>query len=338
MGRKLIADQKYFFFLLIWLVAVLAVGCSAMTVPVVVTHPAEFNLRGKNEIVIGEFKGPHAAEIVSRVKQHIAQCNTIQLIDRSHLAHTMKELKLSQSDLVDPQKRRKLGRLLTGSLLIMGEVLEYGYDENVIREVQTCYKDKKKYSCLRYTRSGSARVSVSFDLIDIETGEVLAPKVTNCRRKRVTTRIDGTPAHIDHRSLLAQCSNQVAGEFAHMIVPWQETVRTVFYKDKNLPMLETGVQYARIGDWDKAIDMFTQAIEYAAGHEKVKPKTEAKARWDLGLAYKFTQRFDEAIEQVTKAFELSGDGDYLAEIRNIEQARKEYHRLKQQQSPSTTHP
>ena len=76
-------------------------GCAKMKVSVPVMHPAEVNLQGKNEIIIGDIKGRGGNEIAALIKQNLSQSKTLKIIDRQHLNRVLNEQKLSQSDLAD---------------------------------------------------------------------------------------------------------------------------------------------------------------------------------------------------------------------------------------------
>ena len=315
-----------------WLV--LLAGCSTVTVRVPVMRPAEVNLRGKSELVIGELGGPAAATIAGLLKESIVNSGRFKLVSREHMEPILQELQLGVSDLADPESRRKLGKLMTGSILLTGTVTRSDYDEETTASKDTCTRSEKgqqiEYDCVQRQRLGRAEVAVSFDVVDIETGENLKPKQLSCKRHESTRATDATPAPIDGSALLEVCQREVVGELMKAIAPWQDHVNAPFLRDGDLPGLEVGIHFATQGLWDDAIAKFKESLELASTRADLAVDTIAKAHWDLGLAYEYTFRFDEAIEQVKKAYAMTQNPDFLQEVSAIERLRDEQRRLQEQ--------
>jgi tetratricopeptide (TPR) repeat protein len=311
-------------------------ACSTMKVPVPVMRPAEINLKGKNEIIIGQINGRGGEKIAAYVKEKTADSGRLKIVDRQHLNRVLRELRMSQSDLVNLEKRKKLGKLMAGSILVMGNVLDNRYKENLTHDRGTCYKTvnkkQREYTCYHYKRKGTATVKVSFDVIDIETGENLRSKVSQCVQKAQKSATDKRPERIDGGALLDSCSQSVANDFLKAICPWQQIVSAAFQKDGDLPMLEIGINYAKSGLWTDALSQFKEAVKQADSNADLSPKTAAKAYWDLGLCCEYTNRFDESVGYVKKAYALSSDAEYLKELANIEKMKKDRERLEEQMS------
>jgi tetratricopeptide (TPR) repeat protein len=316
------------------LVSLFLFGCSTVGVKVPVMRPAEINLKGKNELVVGRMSGRKADKMNAYVKQKAVDSGYFKVIDRKHLDRVMAELKLSTSDLVDTDSRKKLGKLMTGSVLIMGNILDYNYTEDMSREVRECTKKVKKkvykYRCTRYYRKGTAVVRASFDIVDIETGETLRSKALEGKRSYATSATNEQPAGIDSNLLLDTCMKIVATDLIRAIAPWKDIVTAKFKKDGDLPMMETGIIYAQAGLWDDALSQFKSAVEMADTNPDISPKVAALAHWNLGLAYEYTAQFDDAEASVKKAFALSSNADYLRELKNIEKRKSENKKLRQQ--------
>jgi len=322
--------------ILVLAISLIMIGCAAVGVQVPVMRPAEIDLKGKNELIVGEISGRGGNKIGSYIKERVIGTGRFKLVDRKHLNRVLDELKLSQSDLADSESRKKLGKLMTGSILIMGQINDYRYNEDLKKERRTCIRYNAKikksvnYPCTYYQRSGVALASAAFDVIDIETGEILRAKTVKSTQTETTSAYDGTPSGIDGNALLDQCARKVAVDFLKAIAPWKQILTVNFMKHGDLPMLETGINYAKAGQWNDAIAQFKQGVEQAATTPKIDPKTAGKAHWDLGLAYEYTNRFDDAIVHIKKAFSLSGNEDYLKELKNVERRKIESKRLKEQ--------
>ena len=320
--------------LALFFVCLFLFGCSTVGVKVPMMRPAEINLKGKNELVVGQISGQNANKMSAYVKQKAVDSGYFKVIDRKHMDKVMAELKLSTSDLVDTNSRKKLGKLMTGSVLIMGNILDYNYTEDVSREIRECTKKVKKkvyrYQCTRYYRKGTAVVRASFDIVDIETGETLRSKALEGKRSHATSATNERPARIDSNLLLDTCMNVVATSLIRAIAPWKDVVTANFKKDGDLPMMETGISYAQAGLWNDALLQFKSAVEMADTNPDVSPKVAALAHWNLGLAYEYTAQFDDAEASIKKAFALSSDADYLRELKNIEKLKSENKKLREQ--------
>jgi Curli production assembly/transport component CsgG/Tetratricopeptide repeat len=316
------------------LVCLFLFGCSTVGVKVPVMRPAEINLKGKKELVVGQISGREAKKMSAYVKQKAVDSGYFKVIDRKHLDKVMAELKLSTSDLADTSNRKELGKLMTGSVLIMGNMLDYKYTEDMTRETNECTKTVKKkvykYKCTSYYRKGNAVVRASFDVVDIETGETLRSKALESKRTDSTSATNETPAKIDRNLLLDTCMQEVATKLMRAIAPWKEMVTANFKKDGDLPMMETGISYAQAGLWDDALVQFESATEMADTNPDISPNVAAVAYWNLGLACEYTGQFDEAESCIKKAFALSSDDDYLKELKNIETLKSDKKKLREQ--------
>ncbi len=87
--------------LVMLLVCVFLIGCSTVGVKVPVMRPAEINLKGKKELVVGQISGREANKMSAYIKQKAVDSGYFKVIDRKHLDEVMAELELSTSDLAE---------------------------------------------------------------------------------------------------------------------------------------------------------------------------------------------------------------------------------------------
>jgi tetratricopeptide (TPR) repeat protein len=224
-----------------------------------------------------------------------------------------------------------MGKLLPAAALITGRT-NGNYDENIVYRDETCGDKKNKYPCRRYTRNGTYRTSGSIDVIDVATGQIIKSKVQGNQCEDSTQAIDGTPVEIDRNALASKCLTQNLVVFTKAISPWTETVQVPFKTDKDMPELETGVNKVRLGDLKAATEVFLSAAKSAEMNPAIKPNVIAKAYWNLGLAYQYSDDFDKATEAFKKAYTLEPAQSCLSEIENCKKLRTEKKKLAEQNS------
>jgi hypothetical protein len=78
-----------------------------------------------------ELAGLHEA-LVARISQSVQGAKRAQVVDRRLLDKVLQELKLSSSDLSDPETRLKVGRILVARLIGTGNVVFLGKDKYVV--------------------------------------------------------------------------------------------------------------------------------------------------------------------------------------------------------------
>ena len=304
-------------------------GCGTVKVPIKVTHPAEINMSQYKQIAISDIRGNMGQAFSDGLKNQLIESGRFNVVDRYRMKQIMKELKLSQSDLADSGNTIKLGKLMCVSALIAGHT-EGNYKETTTRKRGKCYKDKKEYSCTTYFRKGIFSTSGSIDVIDIQTGQIIRSKVLNAVHNKSTSATDDTPPSIDKGSLENAALSENLETFMKAITPWDEMVQVPFKSDTNIPDLEHGINLAKIGELNEAIKIFRFAAKAAEGNAKIKPKSIAKAYWNLGLACEYSCDYDNAVAAFKKAYALNPEDEYIKEIKNAQKLKAEKKKLDEQ--------
>jgi len=280
-----------------------------------ITHPAEVDLRGKTEIIVAGFEENKALgstrkagrNVSQMLEERISESERFRVIDRNNLNTLLKEQRLSSKNLADKDAQLRIGKVLPGAVFLIGEVIEDDYEEEVTYRDDTCSERVKKgeeyeyvdYECRKYTRSGTARVTVNVDVVDAETAQNLKPKNISCKRYGSTKATDGTPVSIDSRSLFDSCYNDISNQVVKAIAPWDESIRVEFRVDKKVPEFQRAVSLIQIGEWSEGISTFKAAWQKLEGSpEGIDPKSLEKLRvmalWNLGLVHKYTHDYESA--------------------------------------------
>ncbi len=312
-------------------------ACATVHVDVPVMKPAEINMGRYKQIAVGELRGQHGQEIMNLVQQHLMESNRFQVVDRAHLGQIMGELKLSASELADPNHAAQLGKQLPASALLFGNVEEDDFQNNETFEDRKVADAKGNTHVQRYyTRVGTATVRVSFQIDDVETGQLLkvkrVEKRAQQRRFNDCAQYSNAECHapsIDGSEMLRQEREEVVAEFMRAIVPHRVVQEASFYKDGDLPELERAIAMCKLGEWAKAQDLVSTAIDRGE-KSGLASKIIAKAYWDRGLVYEYSGQYDKAKADVQKAYEYTSDDDFLKELAHIEQAATDAKKLQEQ--------
>lgn len=208
-----------------------------------------------------------------------------------------------------------------------------------------CYYDKKEacsqrekrkcerrytYPCTKYIRRGKTNVSVSTDVLDIETAKNISSKIFQCSKEASISNIDSRPQSINSETLFLSCASSIAYDFIKVISPTPYAENVQFFTHGDVPMLETGVKFVETGDLDEAESYFRKAIKQITAENDIDNDIISVAHWNLAMVYKYKNNFTEAISEIKKAFKISGDNKYLDEIKNIELRKKEVEALSEQ--------
>lgn len=301
----------------------LLIGCAAKTFNARITRPAEVNLKGYSKIAIGEITGKGGTEVSEDLTQALFESGRFEVLDRQHLARIMQEHKLGVSDVVDASTAAQLGKFIGTAALVFGRVSVYKYDEELSHDD---WMSKEGKSHRDYTRKGTASVTANLQVVDVETGRILAIKKLDSEYYSTKNTRDKLPESIDPDPLFASARRSIARKFMKMIAPYQEMVKVTLLKSKEVPSLEKGIAFAKRGDWEEALKVFEEA-------SKSNPD-DSKVWFDLGVAYEFVGEFRQAELALKKACDIEPKGKYMDELDRCKKRAAEQQKLKEQEAPT----
>ncbi|NVM23187.1 MAG: hypothetical protein HWN68_15555 [Desulfobacterales bacterium] len=308
------------FFVPLLVVMLILTGC-APSILVPVTRPAEVNLRGLNRIAIGEITGTGGQEIAGVLTSKLFESANFEVLDRANLDRILKEQSVSLSGAMDEETVAKIGKLVGAAALIFGNVATHSYQLKKWREDSWTSKSGTRYQA--HWKTGTATVKLSFQVVSLTTGKILAAKTITKQAERSTRENNRWPEDPDKESAMNEAADGAVTGFVKMIAPYTEHVKVKFArKDSDLPELERGVNFARAGRWSDAVTQFKAATEKDPAHEG--------AWWNLGLAYEYSFVFDKAEEAFNKANMIKTSPKYLEEINNVKRMAAERKKLKEQ--------
>lgn len=287
-------------------------GCATQGIPVNVKRPAEVDLGKVQRIAVGRFTGRGGEDIGEDLTQELTNSNQFKVIDRNKVERLIKESRLAANGLVDQETAVELGKLIGVAAFVDGRVSTYDHQE---KTDSYTWKDKKNKSYRSYTREGTVTVEVAFNVVDLETGQVLLSKKISKRNTDRTSNINGNAPRIDYVPLYLATRRAVVNEFMKSIAPYEETVNVQILTEEGIPELERGLAFVKINEWHKAINIFKQAA--------FKHPDNAKVLYNLGVAYKYTYQFDSAEKYLEAAYIIDQNNIYEKELNHLRIMRKD---------------
>ena len=309
-------------------------GC-ASTVRVARTRPAEVNLSAHRKIAVGHIGGPEGHSIADRLTQALLESGRFEVLDREYLAHILRERRFSASADVPPDEAARIGKMAGTDAMIFGHVNRREYRQTRDRREETCSRDNIRVACTKYIVNGQWSTEVAMKVVDSTSGRILAAKTLRADRSRSVSSQDRWPGRPwDAGSMAFALDQEIVDEFMKTVTPHTVWERARLYTDGDLPELELGVRYSRQGDWENAIRQFREACARAESGATIRPRTKARAHYDLGVALGYSGRYDEGIREIEKANRIAPEDPFYAEIRKIESFRQDAERIRMQEEES----
>jgi hypothetical protein len=307
--------------LLIAVILFSIISCTTVHITVPITRPAEVNLKDYRRIAVGRIEGPASEGLSNEIMDALFASGRFEIVDREHLEEIMREHKLSMSGVIDKTTALQIGDFTGASVMLFGNISTYYYDEKISKNP---WRDKKNRKHVTYKRKGIARIEVRLQLVDLTTGKILAVKNLKESISSSRSATDRYPPVIDGDLLLRMAREKVVKKFMQLIAPYTIYTRLRFYKDRKIPLLGTGISFARAGEWEEAVRYFNQAVEQYPN--------SFKSFYNLGMAYSYQGEFEESLKKLNKALVLNPDNkSIIAAIRDVKTLKKESQKLLEQQ-------
>ncbi len=282
-------------------------GCATTKVKFQRLNKAHRDIRGVKRVAVLEFRsyggrtesGSAASDLLI---SGLVEPGFYEIVERQRIDAVVQEHKFNLSGMVSDSTIRKMGRILGVDAVIFGTVS--GYDVESRRGYTTTagYYDKKSGVYVppkkRFYTIKSGSVAVSYRMINIETGRVIAAK--SFRENFSQKRYDG--AFFMSRlpsddSILNDLLEKVTSRFVNEISPHYVSKKRKLEKGKGSFHTKYGVRLAKTGMWDAAIGEWQKALE--------KDPKNAWAHNNLGIAYEKRGEVAKARREYQKANKLN---------------------------------
>lgn len=352
-----IARMPIFMFLALSLVT----AC-APSIRVPVTRPAEIYLKEPRKVLIADFKGNGGNLMAAALTRQLVETGRFEVLDRSILEQKLRESNpaLQQtstqavtSALLDrlyrPGKNRVFGRqgmetllrdvdpnlvgadrqtiaaemakLVGGGYLLSGDITDFSYANQDSKE--PLKRDSAGKTHMNFIKLGTASAAASVQIVSMSTGVIVASKTIAKKVQRSTRAQDTPPPDPDKNAMLNEAVNAGVADFVRRITPHIDYVTVSFAKNgQKVPEMDKGVQFARSGFWPEATEQFKAAVKQDPGNQG--------AWWDLGLAYEYSSRFEDAEAAFKEAMKLGRCDKCNWEIHNVRTLAEDKKKLKEQ--------
>ncbi len=311
-------------------------GCAGQQVSIKVTHPPEVDLSAYRHLLILPLQGEQGSSFSDAFNRQLAQHSSIERLDRTTLRPHLTKLQLNESDLSSAQARQKLAGEIPATVMLTGHIKGH-FNTQLDSRPASCWQEKREVPCQKFTRTGTYNGLADIELIDLAHDEGVIRKHLSETCEIQLSALERRPQELDEEPLRQQCLHKLVEQLIRTISPSKVDVPVILHVDPDLPELEIGIRYARIGDLDQAIIKFSEAIR-AAEKRKLKDKVKAKAYWNLALALEYSGYFKEAEQALDRGFIHGGSERFIHEKDNIARLRLEKkRRLDAQTAISQSH-
>jgi hypothetical protein len=300
-------------------------GCGP-SARMIVMKPAEVDLKGVRNIGVAEFAGTRGADVADRLVEGLVRSGRFEVVDREHLRDLLREQRLAASGLVDEDSAVQAGNLAGVQALVFGRV---DRRNEVQRGDRWC--DSKGRCHTPYQRQARCEVAATVKVILAETGRVAATKTFSEWNQASTSADDRLPDEIDVDALCDLALDRVGEDFVRALSPHPVKV-AVRFKKLGDDASQRGFELAKHGQMDLAAEAFLEASQQAFDD----PEDQARALFNLGLAYQYTDRFQKAEEALKAAIRLDPDKDYVAELERCRRNEADRRRLESQMRDAGT--
>ncbi len=294
--------------------------------------PPEVSLGNITKIAVAEFEGEKGSGTQASYKltEFLTKTQRFTILEREKIDKILQEQGFSLTGAIDQATAVEIGRLLGVDALIFGSVTTYKIeDEKGTRKVEKKvgtgeYRTVKYYNI--FTKKEEERqeeikktvlvdenylkrkgvVSISFKVVDVKTGQLLAVKSLTQDKKYESVEGKGTIPPADE--ILSDLLSKITFEFAGMIAPMKITVTRELEKGSEL--VNKGITFAKNGLWEKARKSWEDAL-------KVEPANPA-IYYNLGVAYEQKGDFFTAKEMYSKAVDLNPKEKYMKALKTVE--------------------
>ena len=306
-------------------------SCATESISVRVLRPAPVNLGQYDLIAVESFTGTGGDQIANELTTALTNTRNpmtgradFEILDRRDIDQMLDDLRRGRGNDWNEEAMEVLERWKNAEILLKGTVHVYDVGEQVS---ETQWLDPNGYLHVTYTRECEANIRVLIEATDTEGDTIFDTVEFHEVAVDSTQGVDEYPPSINHEAVLATARNSVVQQYLLRVVPREEYVQVHLYTDGDYPALQMGNGFAKTGSWDEALDSYRTAVDQM---KRMGAETRYMALFNMGIAYEYTNQFDEARRALKEAYALEQDDMILQEIQRVSYREREYAQLVQQ--------
>lgn len=302
------------------------------TVDVTLTHPPSLGL-DIDRVAFAPGKGRCVGEFVDLLMSRFID-NGVKVIERERMKQLLDEHDLSISGYIDPEDAIAMGQLLGPAALIFVEETRCDVDKSQRYET---FQNKDGNSYRVYYAKTEVSFGASLRIVALESGRVFTAKTFDATQEEVVKGRNQCPAYPPEHGPQRLAVHWAAEQAHRMFFPWTETKELRFFKGKKCN-LTLAYRMLQIGDLEGAAEQSEQSLEQCEQDPRVKPKTLARAHYNLGMSRFIQGDHQGALEHLEKAHRIKPGPRIREAVLECKQAEKESLEMQQFESRIATSP
>jgi tetratricopeptide (TPR) repeat protein len=271
-------------------------SCGDKYITVPYTRPAQVNMKEFKALFIADFIGENGSKITFELKKLLLNMKRFDILESFNAA-----------------------RNTNAAAVIEGDVVMDEYGEKVKEGSQ--YKDDKGNTHRDYSLEGRWDTNVNIKISDIKSSKIIYAANTEKSSFIKRTEKDRRPVVDKYvkNDMMNDAHKLIAQSIVNLILPSTEYVSVRMMNDDDLPELESGIEFAKKGDFEQAIEVFRRAVDKTKDKEKL-----AMVYYNIGICYQYSYKFDEARSNLNMASSLYEDDLYKNAIPKLEKMQSDY--------------
>ncbi|NRD18938.1 hypothetical protein HNV08_02670 [Winogradskyella eckloniae] len=252
----------------------------------------EFNLVPYKNLIIAEILNDRSRQnnetsiLYNKIAAEIHKIPNVTLLDREKTNLILQEYKLQSSGHVEENYTTPFGKFFSSGIIMIGRIVNSDYKREV-NSFKALNGKTKRY------RKGIQNLSISIQLIDIKTTQIVYSKTVDAKYAIETKPDYNTPPAISENEVFLGCVEKLIVKFKNLFVAHEVDFKIKFQKN------------SKFNDDLKDIAALVQVEEFELAHEKLKAilnnkkvvkseKALSSAYYNLAMLELYTDKYLEA--------------------------------------------
>ncbi|PSR52024.1 hypothetical protein AHMF7605_00045 [Adhaeribacter arboris] len=274
-------------------------------------RPAQLDIKAYKQIAIGDIVGPSGAknekslDLTDDLTSKLFNSNTYEIVDRNALAQILSSQKNSEIKTINEGTAAALSKKLSSALLIIGRLQTETIEQKPMSQKQSIVVNGCNYE---HWWEATGAVTIQLKIMDVKTGKMLFSKPVSAKTKHESKPACTPTSGFDPESIAKNLIAELATEITKIVIPYEEKVQLTFDTPvitlKNpFKKLGTAINYLKIGEHDKGLEILKAYADDTSLKENLRPK----AIFNYGLGLYASEKYTEAQAQFKSALVLTPD-------------------------------